>query len=227
MKRFTELRLRGAKPKARVARARVLGDGSGARPVLERPVGCWRCWCWRRISAVKRSFWLYTHADVLWLVCPVMLYWISRVWMLAYRNQMDDDPGGVLRSRIPRVMRWPPSSRPFLLRDGARLNPHAPLSCRLAPFYSAPLRSVSGVPRRLCLPHSPTYPAGIRLTTPAKFLRRCAPGIDKAWRNGVDRNPVRREAGWPRCVRDQDAGLSDDSARSLPAVPPFDRHWPC
>jgi hypothetical protein len=35
---------------------------------------------------------LYTHADVLWLVCPVMLYWISRVWMLAYRNRMDDDP---------------------------------------------------------------------------------------------------------------------------------------
>ncbi len=35
---------------------------------------------------------LYSHAEVLWLVCPVMLYWISRVWMLAYRNQMDDDP---------------------------------------------------------------------------------------------------------------------------------------
>ncbi len=35
---------------------------------------------------------LYTHADVLWLVCPVMLYWITRVWMLAYRNRMDDDP---------------------------------------------------------------------------------------------------------------------------------------
>ena len=24
-------------------------------------------------------------------MCPVMLYWISRIWMLAYRNQMDDD----------------------------------------------------------------------------------------------------------------------------------------
>ncbi|HMZ56805.1 MAG TPA: UbiA family prenyltransferase, partial [Nitrospira sp.] len=40
----------------------------------------------------KEVLLLYTHADVLWLVCPVMLYWISRVWMLAYRNQMDDDP---------------------------------------------------------------------------------------------------------------------------------------
>jgi len=40
----------------------------------------------------KEVLLLYAHADVLWLVCPVMLYWISRVWMLAYRNRMDDDP---------------------------------------------------------------------------------------------------------------------------------------
>ncbi len=40
----------------------------------------------------KEVLLLYSHADVLWLVCPVMLYWISRVWMLAYRNRMDDDP---------------------------------------------------------------------------------------------------------------------------------------
>ena len=35
---------------------------------------------------------LYTHSEVLWLVCPVMLYWISRVWMLTHRNKMEDDP---------------------------------------------------------------------------------------------------------------------------------------
>ncbi|HNE32692.1 MAG TPA: UbiA family prenyltransferase [Nitrospira sp.] len=40
----------------------------------------------------KEVLLLYSHAEVLWLVCPVMLYWISRVWMLAYRNRMDDDP---------------------------------------------------------------------------------------------------------------------------------------
>ena len=40
----------------------------------------------------KEVLLLYTHAEVLWLVCPVMLYWISRIWMLAYRNCMDDDP---------------------------------------------------------------------------------------------------------------------------------------
>ncbi len=40
----------------------------------------------------KEVLLLYSHAEVLWLVCPVMLYWISRIWMLAYRNRMDDDP---------------------------------------------------------------------------------------------------------------------------------------
>ncbi|MBI4000392.1 MAG: UbiA family prenyltransferase [Nitrospira defluvii] len=40
----------------------------------------------------KEVLLLYSHSEVLWLVCPVMLYWISRVWMLAYRDRMDDDP---------------------------------------------------------------------------------------------------------------------------------------
>lgn len=40
----------------------------------------------------KEVLLLYAHSELLWLICPVMLYWISRVWMLAYRNRMDDDP---------------------------------------------------------------------------------------------------------------------------------------
>ncbi len=28
----------------------------------------------------------------LWLACPVLLYWISRVWLLAHRQQLHDDP---------------------------------------------------------------------------------------------------------------------------------------
>jgi 4-hydroxybenzoate polyprenyltransferase len=35
---------------------------------------------------------LYSHPEVLWLVCPVMLYWITRAWMLSYRDKMEDDP---------------------------------------------------------------------------------------------------------------------------------------
>jgi 4-hydroxybenzoate polyprenyltransferase len=35
---------------------------------------------------------LYRHPQVLWLVCPILLYWISRVWVIAHRGGMHDDP---------------------------------------------------------------------------------------------------------------------------------------
>ncbi len=35
---------------------------------------------------------LYQHIARLWLVVPVMLLWLSRVWMLASRGEMHDDP---------------------------------------------------------------------------------------------------------------------------------------
>ncbi len=35
---------------------------------------------------------LYHCPKLLWLVCPVLLYWISRVWLLAHRKQLHDDP---------------------------------------------------------------------------------------------------------------------------------------
>ncbi len=35
---------------------------------------------------------LYRRPEALWLIAPVMLYWITRIWFLAARNQLDDDP---------------------------------------------------------------------------------------------------------------------------------------
>jgi len=35
---------------------------------------------------------LYAHPTRLLLVCPLLLYWISRMWLLAHRRQMHDDP---------------------------------------------------------------------------------------------------------------------------------------
>lgn len=35
---------------------------------------------------------LYADSKPLWLVPPLMLYWISRVWLLTTRGQMHDDP---------------------------------------------------------------------------------------------------------------------------------------
>lgn len=34
----------------------------------------------------------YSHPEYIWLACPVLLYWISRTWILAHRGEMNDDP---------------------------------------------------------------------------------------------------------------------------------------
>lgn len=44
---------------------------------------------------------LYQHQGVLWLTCPIMLFWISRIWLLTTRGYMHDDPiVFALRDRI-------------------------------------------------------------------------------------------------------------------------------
>jgi 4-hydroxybenzoate polyprenyltransferase len=35
---------------------------------------------------------LYRHPHALWLVCPVMMYWIARALIVAHRRAMHDDP---------------------------------------------------------------------------------------------------------------------------------------
>ncbi len=35
---------------------------------------------------------LYTNPKLLWLLCPILLYWISRMWIVSHRGDMHDDP---------------------------------------------------------------------------------------------------------------------------------------
>jgi hypothetical protein len=35
---------------------------------------------------------LYLRPQVLWLLCPILLYWISRIWLLAHRGTLSEDP---------------------------------------------------------------------------------------------------------------------------------------
>lgn len=35
---------------------------------------------------------LYAHPELLWAVCPVLLYWLTRLWFLAGRGEVPDDP---------------------------------------------------------------------------------------------------------------------------------------
>jgi 4-hydroxybenzoate polyprenyltransferase len=47
---------------------------------------------------------LYRNNQLIWLVCPLLLFWICRVWLLARRNQIHDDP--VLFSLRDRLSHW-------------------------------------------------------------------------------------------------------------------------
>lgn len=35
---------------------------------------------------------LYRHPEVIWLACPLMLFWISRTWLMTHRGEMHEDP---------------------------------------------------------------------------------------------------------------------------------------
>jgi 4-hydroxybenzoate polyprenyltransferase len=47
----------------------------------------------------------YTHPNRIWLLCPLLLYWVSRMWQRAGRGQMHDDPlVFALKDRISRYV---------------------------------------------------------------------------------------------------------------------------
>lgn len=47
---------------------------------------------------------MYHIPMILWLVCPVLMYWMGRVWIITARGQMHEDPiVFVMRDRISRI----------------------------------------------------------------------------------------------------------------------------
>jgi hypothetical protein len=40
-------------------------------------------------AAVRTS---YAEPHILWLALPILLYWLGRIWLLAGRGEMHDDP---------------------------------------------------------------------------------------------------------------------------------------
>jgi 4-hydroxybenzoate polyprenyltransferase/phosphoserine phosphatase len=48
---------------------------------------------------------LYSNPMIIWLACPLLLYWVSRVWLLARRGIVHDDPlVFALRDRVTYVV---------------------------------------------------------------------------------------------------------------------------
>jgi 4-hydroxybenzoate polyprenyltransferase len=92
-KRYTELQTLGSLP----AGERI--PGRGYRPVdleMVRSVGPASGFAAILVVCLyvndAHSALLYHHPMWLWLVCPVLLYWISRIWFLAQRGEMPTDP---------------------------------------------------------------------------------------------------------------------------------------
>ena len=46
----------------------------------------------------------YTHPEIIWLLCPLLLYWVSRMWLIAGRGGMHDDP--LVFAVSDRISRW-------------------------------------------------------------------------------------------------------------------------
>jgi 4-hydroxybenzoate polyprenyltransferase len=48
---------------------------------------------------------LYSSPEAVWLACPLLLYWVSRIWLLARRGIVHDDPlVFALRDRVTYVV---------------------------------------------------------------------------------------------------------------------------
>ena len=48
---------------------------------------------------------LYGRHDLMWFLCPLLLYWIGHIWLVAHRGKMRDDPlVFALHDRISRIL---------------------------------------------------------------------------------------------------------------------------
>lgn len=47
---------------------------------------------------------LYSHHEALWLLCPLALYWVSRMWLKSARGEIRDDP--IVFAFGDRVSQW-------------------------------------------------------------------------------------------------------------------------
>jgi hypothetical protein len=92
VKRFAELenlRTSGSTPRngrgyqlADISQLRSFGNSSGMAAVVVFAI---------YISGADVEK-LYHHQRFLWLIVPCMILWINRVWLLASRGELDEDP---------------------------------------------------------------------------------------------------------------------------------------
>jgi 4-hydroxybenzoate polyprenyltransferase len=91
-KRATEL---SEAPEAAVQSVRGRGYGREDLPVVEQ-MGIAAAYASVLVMALYISGdkvqQMYSHPNVLWLACPVLLYWLSRMWIKVRRGLLHHDP---------------------------------------------------------------------------------------------------------------------------------------
>ena len=105
VKRYDELVTMNAEPGKNVeVRGYLVGDKA-----LLAAMGCGSGYVAVLILAMYISSGVaeihYTRQHLFWLICPLLLYWISYMWLTAHRNKMPDDPlMFTLTDRVSRVV---------------------------------------------------------------------------------------------------------------------------
>ncbi len=92
VKRFSELEsLRAREGSVANGRGYILADMEQLR-AFGTGVGCASAVVLTLYINDPNAAYLYRHPVRLWLVVPVLLLWLFRIWMLAGRGEMDEDP---------------------------------------------------------------------------------------------------------------------------------------
>ncbi|MFZ3137369.1 MAG: UbiA family prenyltransferase [Thermodesulfovibrionales bacterium] len=92
VKRYTELRFLQVENKTEIA-----GRGYGIEDIgIIQSIGPTSGYLSVLVLALyinsKEVILLYKNPWILWLIGPCLLYWITRIWLIAHRGQMHDDP---------------------------------------------------------------------------------------------------------------------------------------
>jgi 4-hydroxybenzoate polyprenyltransferase len=91
-KRYTELRLLHLNNRKETEGRGYLVDDMGIIQTLGPTSGYLSVLVLALYINSKEVILLYNHPSILWLLGPCLLYWITRVWLIASRGQMNDDP---------------------------------------------------------------------------------------------------------------------------------------
>lgn len=91
-KRYAELRVMESEGKSGAAGRNYAVDDQSMLSVLGVSSGMLSVLVLALYINSDKVIRMYEHPQMLWIVCPVMLYWIGRLWLRAHRRLMRDDP---------------------------------------------------------------------------------------------------------------------------------------